>query len=276
MVSQINKNPIEYKPKINRAMKYKIDPQRIKSSGKKLVNVGYLLIFQLFVSALYVFVVFNSKNEDDILVMTWFTLIVSAFILYFIIRNIILSGNGFEKSIILVSGTWEEYHENGNLKCKGEYKDGNKEGTWEFYYSSGKINPGLSGQYKDDVKISNEQKYSLIGVQLHQLLFYHFYLDREQRSEETFEESAEARTLYDDLLQISKELSSLKSESEIPEGLSDQIRKEISNQTDQNQFSTNNIHKINKEKPMSETKPCIACAEEIKVEARLCKHCQTT
>ena len=26
---------------------------------------------------------------------------------------------------------------------------------------------------------------------------------------------------------------------------------------------------------MPETKPCIACAEEIKVEARLCKHCQT-
>ena len=107
---------------------------------------------------MYVLVVYSSKNADDILVMTGFTVIVSAFILYFIIRNIILSGNGFEESVISIKpdGIQTEKWSNGNLKSKGAYKDGNKEGTWEFYYSSGKINPVLSGQYKDDVKISNE------------------------------------------------------------------------------------------------------------------------
>jgi antitoxin component YwqK of YwqJK toxin-antitoxin module len=37
-------------------------------------------------------------------------------------------------------GVWEEYWSNGNLWIKGSYLDGQREGIWEYYYSYGSLN----------------------------------------------------------------------------------------------------------------------------------------
>ncbi len=36
-------------------------------------------------------------------------------------------------------GVWSEFHNTGEFKGKGVYKDGNRTGDWEFYYASGKL-----------------------------------------------------------------------------------------------------------------------------------------
>jgi antitoxin component YwqK of YwqJK toxin-antitoxin module len=36
-------------------------------------------------------------------------------------------------------GVWPEFHNTGEFKGKGVYKDGNRTGEWEFYYASGKL-----------------------------------------------------------------------------------------------------------------------------------------
>jgi antitoxin component YwqK of YwqJK toxin-antitoxin module len=36
-------------------------------------------------------------------------------------------------------GTWTEYHNTGEFKAKGTYKEGNRIGDWEFFYASGKL-----------------------------------------------------------------------------------------------------------------------------------------
>lgn len=36
-------------------------------------------------------------------------------------------------------GIWKEFHNTGEFKAKGIYKDGNRVGDWEFFYSSGKL-----------------------------------------------------------------------------------------------------------------------------------------
>jgi antitoxin component YwqK of YwqJK toxin-antitoxin module len=36
-------------------------------------------------------------------------------------------------------GLWYEYHNNGDFKAKGIYKEGNRIGDWEYYYSEGKL-----------------------------------------------------------------------------------------------------------------------------------------
>lgn len=53
--------------------------------------------------------------------------------------------NGYllKKGIIdekgLYQGNWEEYYLTGQLKSKGEYKDGKKYGKWEYYFTNGKL-----------------------------------------------------------------------------------------------------------------------------------------
>ncbi|MGZ3900633.1 MAG: toxin-antitoxin system YwqK family antitoxin [Bacteroidia bacterium] len=36
-------------------------------------------------------------------------------------------------------GVWTEYHNTGEFRGKGVYKDGNRTGDWEFFYASGKL-----------------------------------------------------------------------------------------------------------------------------------------
>ena len=36
-------------------------------------------------------------------------------------------------------GTWSEFHNTGEFKGKGIYKEGNRTGDWEFFYASGKL-----------------------------------------------------------------------------------------------------------------------------------------
>ena len=44
-------------------------------------------------------------------------------------------------------GYWEEYHLNGNISYKGNYKDGNRHGYWEYYWSNGSIS--YKGNWKN-------------------------------------------------------------------------------------------------------------------------------
>jgi antitoxin component YwqK of YwqJK toxin-antitoxin module/GH24 family phage-related lysozyme (muramidase) len=46
------------------------------------------------------------------------------------------------------TGIWEKYH-NGQLRSKGSYKEGNKDGMWEIYNKDGQLEE--KGPYKDDI-----------------------------------------------------------------------------------------------------------------------------
>ena len=37
------------------------------------------------------------------------------------------------------NGLFEEYYKNGQLKIKGDYKNGIKDGYFEFYYENGQL-----------------------------------------------------------------------------------------------------------------------------------------
>ena len=43
-------------------------------------------------------------------------------------------------------GPWSVYYDNGQLLCKGEFKNGNRRGLWEDYWSDGQISS--KGEYK--------------------------------------------------------------------------------------------------------------------------------
>ncbi len=50
----------------------------------------------------------------------------------------ILTGEGIMDAAGNEQGPWEEFHPNGQLKAKGEYKDAKRIGEWVFYHVSGK------------------------------------------------------------------------------------------------------------------------------------------
>lgn len=67
-------------------------------------------------------------------------------------------------------GIWNEFHNNGDFKAKGLYKDGNRVGEWEFFYSEGKLEQkgkydkkgkaqGIWKWYYDDGKLLREENY---------------------------------------------------------------------------------------------------------------------
>ena len=55
-------------------------------------------------------------------------------------------------------GLYETYHENGQLKSKGNFKDGKQDGLWEGFYDNGQL--GGKGNYKDG-ELINRQVFSL-------------------------------------------------------------------------------------------------------------------
>lgn len=52
-------------------------------------------------------------------------------------------------------GLWVRYWGNGELRDEGVYKDGKKEGKWIAYLNFGAPVKGLSGVFKNGVKISD-------------------------------------------------------------------------------------------------------------------------
>ncbi len=52
-------------------------------------------------------------------------------------------------------GSWECYYDNGQLWEKGTYKDGNRDGPWVGYLPDGTVWEEHTGTYKNDVKISD-------------------------------------------------------------------------------------------------------------------------
>jgi antitoxin component YwqK of YwqJK toxin-antitoxin module len=73
--------------------------------------------------------------------------------------------NGFDQISSLViqgnykhgkrEGPWVTYNANGQLDSKGEYRSGKHEGRWVYYDYYGILIKGLSGVFKNDVKISD-------------------------------------------------------------------------------------------------------------------------
>ena len=57
--------------------------------------------------------------------------------------------NGIEEGPSLM------YDDNGQLMSKGNVKNGKRDGLWIDYWSDGTVNNGLTGQWKNGVKISN-------------------------------------------------------------------------------------------------------------------------
>ena len=45
-------------------------------------------------------------------------------------------------------GYWEQYHHNGQLWRKGEYRHGKAHGLWEYYWSDGQLS--YKGEHKQD------------------------------------------------------------------------------------------------------------------------------
>tara|TARA_A100001037_G_scaffold260956_1_gene249696 strand:- start:152 stop:565 length:414 start_codon:yes stop_codon:yes gene_type:complete len=51
-------------------------------------------------------------------------------------------------------GSWVRYYEDGQLGWKGTYRDWKREGPWVFYEQNGVLVEVFSGNYKNDVKVS--------------------------------------------------------------------------------------------------------------------------
>lgn len=48
-------------------------------------------------------------------------------------------GNSRDTMILVKSGPYTKYFENGNLECSGMYERGTKTGTWKYYNNKGKL-----------------------------------------------------------------------------------------------------------------------------------------
>ena len=55
--------------------------------------------------------------------------------------------NNFRK----IYGNWLSFYESGELKRKGNYKDGQEDGIWEHYYKNGQLKFKLN--YKDGIEV---------------------------------------------------------------------------------------------------------------------------
>jgi antitoxin component YwqK of YwqJK toxin-antitoxin module len=51
-------------------------------------------------------------------------------------------------------GPWVRYHENGELAVEGSFRDGEFDGPWVSYEEDGTINLGLTGTFKNGVKVN--------------------------------------------------------------------------------------------------------------------------
>lgn len=120
---------------------YKINGELIETSGKKLINVGYLMIGGIVLYGIIVLVGYNSTDYETLQVLSMFTIGVSIILTISIIVNIIGSGKGFVNSVqtYYEDGIHEEFYSNGELKVKGTYKDGKEDGLREEYYENGQL-----------------------------------------------------------------------------------------------------------------------------------------
>ena len=55
-----------------------------------------------------------------------------------IYREGVLTGEGVLDDLGHEQGLWKEYHPNGQVKSRGEYKDGKRIGPWMFFHANGK------------------------------------------------------------------------------------------------------------------------------------------
>lgn len=87
-----------------------------------------------------------------------------------IYKDGVLTAEGILDDFGHEQGQWKEYHPNGQIKSKGEYKDGKRINDWVFFYSNGKIEQkgnydkkgraqGIWIWYYDDGKILREENY---------------------------------------------------------------------------------------------------------------------
>ncbi|MBL4707207.1 MAG: hypothetical protein JKY48_02035 [Flavobacteriales bacterium] len=74
-----------------------------------------------------------------------------------IYKNSYLLKKGIIDKKGLYQGKWEEYYLTGQLKSKGEYKNGKKYGKWEYFFSNGKLEQ--KGVYDANGRVTGEWKW---------------------------------------------------------------------------------------------------------------------
>ena len=52
-------------------------------------------------------------------------------------------------------GPWATYWSNGQLWERGTFKNGKKDGPWVWFWKDGTLDKGLTGTYKNGVKVSD-------------------------------------------------------------------------------------------------------------------------
>ena len=76
----------------------------------------------------------------------------------------VLVGTGIYDASGKQQGHWKEFHDTGELKAEGDYKDGMKVGQWTYYYADGKIDQ--VGKYDDKGRPVGEWKWYYDNGQL--------------------------------------------------------------------------------------------------------------
>jgi hypothetical protein len=145
-----------------------INGELIKSSGKKLQMVGYLMIGGIVHGVIYYALVQNSTDiefiQNVVLISSIITLVITHIIIAIIIRSgadlinstqiidefITIDDSKTNMNNMFINGDVHEmYYENGQLCSKGSYKDDKRDGFWVEYSISGELMK--VGEYKSGI-----------------------------------------------------------------------------------------------------------------------------
>lgn len=74
----------------------------------------------------------------------------------YVFENGIKTGEGITDNNGYKQGSWTEYHDDGSVKAKGKYINGNRVGEWKFYFSGGQLDQ--QGTYNNKGKSTGEWK----------------------------------------------------------------------------------------------------------------------
>ena len=61
-----------------------------------------------------------------------------------------------------IGGIYHEYYQNGNIKLRGSYKNGKRDGDWSYFYENGKL--WSMGEYTEGIRNGLSNVYYETGV----------------------------------------------------------------------------------------------------------------
>jgi len=72
--------------------------------------------------------------------------------------------NNFKPQLLkdTIGGVYHEYYKNGNVKVKGVFKNGKRDGDWSFFYENGKL--WSLGEYNEGIRNGGSSVYYANGV----------------------------------------------------------------------------------------------------------------